>query len=497
MDKAKQDLSVLENAKQSMNKTALIGIFIMDIVLAVAYFIEVLKGARTFGSYSVLLVTCVLTCVFAMVMYLKNKGTKAVRYIGGLGFCVFYTYLLFTTKSELVFCYVIVLFVIFLVYVDLKFLVMLGGYCIVLNLIKYIIMAVNGELTDMALTNAEITLACLILTCVFAIMAVKKIDLINKANIDNADAEKNQSEELLSKTLEVADNMTFSIEQAVSETGALKEAIDKTGKDMEALVANTNEEVEAIEVQKKSTEEINLHICEVETAVTTIVAEVTSAEENLENGNAIIKNLLQQVRVSENSGNLVAEKVVGLKEYADKMQSIMKLISNVSGQTSLLALNASIEAARAGEAGRGFAVVAGEISSLSDQTETATQDINVIIENIVKSVSEVTEAIDMLLESNNLQNRYISDTAESFDKIHNSTQGIFNEVSELKETVGIVMGANQMVEENILKVTDAMQKVMEGANSTLESCNTNLDSIAKLTDVMDTIKSETEKLQNE
>ena len=35
-----------------------------------------------------------------------------------------------------------------------------------------------------------------------------------------------------------------------------------------------------------------------------------------------------------------------LKEYADKMQSIVALISSVASQTSLLALNASIEAAR-------------------------------------------------------------------------------------------------------------------------------------------------------
>lgn len=34
------------------------------------------------------------------------------------------------------------------------------------------------------------------------------------------------------------------------------------------------------------------------------------------------------------------------------MQSIIELISNVTKQTSLLALNASIESARAGEAGK-------------------------------------------------------------------------------------------------------------------------------------------------
>ena len=493
--KGNVDLAIKKNADTSKNASAMIGIFIMNLVLVAAYLIEVLKGARSMASYAVIAALCIVPCILATIVFLRKKEAYSIRYIMGIGFSLLYGYVMFTADSDLTFCYIIVAFVMFLVYVDFKFLVILGSYAFIVNIVRVVLTAMQGKLVGDKLTNAEIAIACISLTFAFALMAIRKMEKINQANIDKADQGKEQADTLLQTTLNVASSMTENINDAMGETEVLKEAIDATQQDMERLADEVNTSAEAIDVQKQSTEKINAHIQNVEESVHSITDEVTNAEENLNTGNEVMKALLEQVQISEKSNELVAQKMAGLKECAAKMQDIMSLIGSVANQTGLLSLNASIEAARAGEAGRGFAVVAGEISNLSSQTNSATSEINTLIEDIVASVGEVTEAMDTLLECSRLQNQYVDTTAESFEKIHGSTQSIVEQVANLRSTVEIVMEENKQVEEGIENVANVTQRVMDSANETLASCNTNLQSIAKVADIMNTLTEEAAKLQ--
>lgn len=497
MSELKKDLSDFVYAEESRNRIAMMGIVIMNLVLAAAYLVEVIKGSRTIVSYGIIAFLCVLPCVVAFAVYLKQKVSKAIRFVLGIGFLALYTYVLFTSETNLVFCYVLVAISAFSVYADYKFSIAACAYALCVNVAEFVVEAVTQGIAAERITEFEIAIACIGLTSLYSVLAIRKIVDINQANIDQAKEQKEQSEKLLQTTLDVAAVIGENIHVANHETGILGEAIGSTQRAMEELTRGTNEASEAIEAQQQKTEEISDHMYGVENATEKIVKEIAQAQERVTESNTAMKLLLEQVKTSENSSKSVTREMEGLKQNAEQMQTVLGLIRSVANQTGMLALNASIEAARAGEAGRGFAVVASEISGLASQTNSATGEINELIGNISDSIDEVVAAMNELLESNRLQNEYVGQTAENFGKIYDSTKEMADQSTYLKQRVESAAAANKQVAESVSNVSALTEEVTASASETLESCNMNLSSIAKVAEIMDKLGAEAKKLKQD
>jgi methyl-accepting chemotaxis protein len=112
---------------------------------------------------------------------------------------------------------------------------------------------------------------------------------------------------------------------------------------------------------------------------------------------------LEMALAATGDTNRTQQAILSLNNTAERIGSVVSIISNIASQTNLLALNATIEAARAGEAGRGFAVVASEVKVLANQTSHATgeisQQVTAIQEatrNSVDEISSVMRAIEQL-----------------------------------------------------------------------------------------------------
>jgi methyl-accepting chemotaxis protein len=143
---------------------------------------------------------------------------------------------------------------------------------------------------------------------------------------------------------------------SLTSTGAtMKQVADETLSRMESASRAYDETVSSVESSVAATEELSQSILEIGHQTARGLDMARSAVADTERTDRTIRSL---------------------DEAAERIGSVVELISKIAAQTNLLALNATIEAARAGEAGKGFAVVASEVKALANQTSRATEDIS-------------------------------------------------------------------------------------------------------------------------
>jgi methyl-accepting chemotaxis protein len=150
--------------------------------------------------------------------------------------------------------------------------------------------------------------------------------------------------------------------------------------------------------------------------------------------------------VAERGGSVVSQVVRTMDEIntsSKKIADIIGVIDGIAFQTNILALNAAVEAARAGEQGRGFAVVASEVRGLAQRSAQAAKEIRDLIgasvervqggarlvsdagqtmDEIVKSVRQVTGIMGEIAASATEQGRGIGEISVSVQQLDQMTQ---------------------------------------------------------------------------
>lgn len=158
-----------------------------------------------------------------------------------------------------------------------------------------------------------------------------------------------------------------------------------------------------------------------------------------------------------------SQKINDLESQSEEIGSILDVISGISEQTNLLALNAAIEAARAGEAGRGFAVVADEVRELATKTANSTEEINKMIDNLRSKSKEAVEAME---KSRNLSQHCLESSTQSvneFDEISTQSNRIAEMSNQITSSAQAQASAAERVNQKIETINDSAINISEGA----------------------------------
>lgn len=248
----------------------------------------------------------------------------------------------------------------------------------------------------------------------------------------------NQSRYSLEQIASAMEDVAYGSTHQHEEAQSANKAMNRLAESLNEIVANARDAYEATEKTKALSE----------------------------NANEVIESLNEKADISNSATNSIIGGILELSADMKKISDIIKIISSISDQTDLLALNASIEAARAGKAGLGFVVVAEEVKKLSYQSRESSEKIAQIIAQIQKKVNAISGEAHHTKAAIEEQMQAVKHTDETFRIITDSTIGI----------------------------SSRLQQMMSGINSMESQKNTTVDSVSRILGITEGFAASTQEI---
>jgi methyl-accepting chemotaxis protein len=200
-------------------------------------------------------------------------------------------------------------------------------------------------------------------------------------------------------------------------------------------------------------------------AVNEMTASIQSISSLSARSKASVESLASSVEHGEEAAALASEAMSRLSAGADSLLQLVDIITAISQQTDLLAMNAAIEAAHAGDLGKGFAVVADEIRRLAEQTGDNIKAVTEGLKAFLADLGDASKAGDGIGSAFSDIGARVGETRAAFEEIISGTSDLSAGTSEIDKVVTAVVDSSSGMADSV-RAVDGM---IEGNNQAIEA----------------------------
>lgn len=199
----------------------------------------------------------------------------------------------------------------------------------------------------------------------------------------------------------IADSVNYTVEELSVLVRRINDAATRVTTATESAQRTSRELLDATERQSREIEEAGTTVQRMAQSMTDsserALQSAQVARRSLEaarKGAGAVENTIRGMNGIRSQIQETSKRIKRLGESSQEIGEIVELISDITEQTNVLALNAAIQAATAGEAGRGFTVVAEEVQRLAERSAEATKQIAAIVKTIQTDTQDAVGAME-------------------------------------------------------------------------------------------------------